>query len=158
MSQYLLITGTKDEEPCYVMHSNDLSFKEHSLKITLTRTKMIKMCQILNQDKQLLFFFFFFSVKPVLVQLFTNGTTNTAYHGSILNFTCSVGSANPQVTSYHLLENGFCVAPSSSGIWIRVMSSSGMFNYKCLANNTAGTTISAGVNVTVGGIFSVSYK
>ena len=42
------------------MNSNDLSFKEHSLKITLTRTKMVKMCQILNQDKQLLFFFFFF--------------------------------------------------------------------------------------------------
>ena len=103
------------------------SMYSQSIPITI----MMMVSQISNQDKQLLSFSCF-SVKTTFVQLITNDTANTVCHGSILNFTCSVGCANPQVTSYHLLENGFSVATSSSGIWIRMMSSSGSFNYKCL--------------------------
>ena len=91
---------------------------------------MMMISQISNQDKQLLSFSYF-SAKTTFLQLITNGTANTVCHGSILNFTCSLGCANPQVTSYHLLENGFSVATSSSGIWIRMMSSSGSFKQKC---------------------------
>ena len=89
------------------------------------------------------FSFVLFSVKPENVQLLTNITANNTRPGGYWNFTCSVGAANPQVTSYQLLENDIAVDTSSSGMWIRTLSNSGEFTYKCLANNTAGSTISA---------------
>ena len=94
---------------------------------------------------------FLFSVKPKNVQLSTNITVNKTCPGSYWNFTCLVGAANPQVTSYQLLENDIAVDTSSSGMWIRTLSNSGEFIYKCLANNTVGATISANekkVNIT----------
>ena len=89
------------------------------------------------------FLFVLFSVKPENVQLLTNVTANNTCPGGYWNFTCSVDAANPQVTSYHLLENDIAVDTSGSGMWIRTLSNSGEFIYKCLANNTVGSTISA---------------
>ena len=89
------------------------------------------------------FLFVLFSVKPENVQLITNITANNTCPGGYWNFTCSVGAANPQVTSYQLLENDIAVDTDSSGMWIRTLSNSGEFIYKCLANNTVGSTISA---------------
>ena len=81
----------------------------------------------------------------------TNITVNKTCPGSYWNFTCLVGAAYPEVTSYQLLENDIAVDTGSSGMWIRTLSNSGVFTYKCLANNTVGATISANeknVNIT----------
>ena len=94
---------------------------------------------------------FLFSVKPQNIQLLTNATSNQACLGSYLNFTCSVGSANPPVTSYELFKNDVVVDTSSSGMWIRMLPNSGVFTYKCLANNTQGTANSTSVIITFGG-------
>ena len=75
--------------------------------------------------------------------MLTNVTANKTCPGGYWNFTCSVGVANPQVTSYQLLENDIVVDTSSSGMWIKKLSNSGAFIYKCRANNTVGSTISA---------------
>ena len=68
-----------------------------------------------------------------------------------MNFICSVGSANPPVTFYQLLINDVVVDTSSSGLWIRMLTNSGVFTYKCLANNSLGTTNSTSIISTVGG-------
>ena len=83
-----------------------------------------------------------FSVKPENVQLLTNITANNTCPGGYW-FICSVCAANPQVISYQLLENDIAVDTSSSGMWMRTLSNSGEFTYKCLANNTVGSTTSA---------------
>ena len=93
-----------------------------------------------------------FSVKPENVRLSTSAIGNQACLGSYLNFTCTVSSsANPPVFSYQLLKNDVVVDTNSSGMWIRMPSSSGDFSYKCVAKNTVGTANSPSVNVTVGG-------
>ena len=98
------------------------------------------------------FYSFLFSVKPENVQLSTNITVNKTCPGSYWNFTCLVGAANPEVTSYQLLENDIAVDTGTSGTWIRTLSNSGVFTYKCLANNTVGPTISANEkNITITG-------
>ena len=95
---------------------------------------------------------FLFSVKPENVQLLTNITVNKTCPGSHWNFTCLVGAANPEVTYYQLLENDVAVDTDSSGMWMRTLSNSGFFTYKCLANNTVGTTISVNEeNITIAG-------
>ena len=91
------------------------------------------------------------SVEPENVELSTNAMANQACLGSFLNFTCSVGSANPQVTSYQLIENDVVVNTSSSGMLIKMLSSSAVFAYKCLANNSVGAANSTSFNITVGG-------
>lgn len=98
------------------------------------------------------FYSFLFSVKPENVQLLTNITVNKTCPGSHWNFTCLVGAANPEVTCYQLLENDIAVDTDSSGMWMRTLSNSRFFTYKCLANNTVGTTISVNEeNVTIAG-------
>ena len=54
---------------------------------------------------------------------------------------------------YQLFENGVPVTNSSNslGMWSRNMSTGGVFNYKCMANNSAGTAYSMSVTVTVNG-------
>ena len=95
---------------------------------------------------------FFFSVKPENVQVSTNATGKQACLGSYLNFTCSVGTpGNPEVYYYQLFRNDTVLGTSSSGEWIRMLSSSGVFTYKCQANNTVGAANSTTVTVTVGG-------
>ena len=95
---------------------------------------------------------FYFTVKPDNVQLLTNFTANKTCPGSFWNFTCLVGPAKPDIFSYQLLANDVVVDTDSSGMWVRLLSSSGVFTYKCLANNTVGTTISENEkNITVAG-------
>ena len=102
-------------------------------------------------------FSFLFSVKPENVQLLTNVTANKTCPGSHWNFTCLVAAAKPDVISYQLLENDVVVGTGSSGMWVRLLSSTGVFTYKCLANNTVGTTISENEeNINVTGNFCVS--
>ena len=52
-----------------------------------------------------------------------------------------------------LFENGVPVSNSSNslGMWSRNMSTGEVFNYKCMANNSAGTAYSMSVTVTVNG-------
>ena len=85
--------------------------------------------------------------------MLTNITANNTCPGGYWNFTCSVGAANPQVTSYQLLRNDIALDTSSSGMWIRKLANGGgVFTYKCLANNTVGSAISANEkNITVAG-------
>ena len=68
-----------------------------------------------------------------------------------MNFTCSVGSANPPVTSYQLLKNDVVVDTSSSGMWIRMLPNIRVITYTCLANNTVGTANSTSVIIAFGG-------
>ena len=98
------------------------------------------------------FYSFLFSVKPDNVQLLTNFTANKTCPGSFWNFSCLAGPAKPDVFSYQLFANDVVVDKDSSGMWVRLLSSSGVFTYKCLANNTVGTTISENEkNITVAG-------
>ena len=87
--------------------------------------------------------------------MLTNFTANKTCPGSFWNFTCLVGPAKPDTFSYQLLSNDIVVDTDSSGMWVRLLSSSGVFTYKCLANNTVGTTISENEkNITVAGNYN----
>ena len=70
----------------------------------------------------------------------------------VINFTCSA-DGNPSVHTYQLFENDTLVTDgtNSQGMWNRTMSTGGVFIYKCLANNNAGTRNSESVIVTVNG-------
>jgi len=70
----------------------------------------------------------------------------------VINFTCSA-DGNPAVHTYQLFENDTLVTDGSNshGMWNRTMSTGGVFTYKCVANNTAGTGQSETVAVTVNG-------
>ena len=86
------------------------------------------------------------------MQLLTNFTANKTCPGSFWNFSCLVGPAKPEVFSYRLFANDVVVDKESSGMWVRLLLSSGVFTHKCLANNTVGTTISENEkNITVSG-------
>ena len=70
----------------------------------------------------------------------------------MINFTCSA-DGNPVVHTYKLFRNDSLVtdASNSPGMWNRTMSTGGLFIYKCVANNSAGTGRSESVTVTVNG-------
>ena len=88
------------------------------------------------------------------MQLLTNFTANKTCPGSFWNFTCLVGPAKPDVLSYQLLANDIVVDTESSGMWVRLLSNSGVFVYTCLANNTVGTAMSENEkNMTVAGTY-----
>ena len=90
-----------------------------------------------------------FSVKPASVQLETSTSDNEACEGETININCSA-VAVPSVTSYQLLENG-SLASDTSGMWNSTFSSGGVFIYKCVANNSLGSSESEDVTVTVNG-------
>ena len=73
-------------------------------------------------------------------------------HDEVINFTCSA-DGNPAVDTYQLFENDALVTggTNSQGMWNRPMSTGGVFIYKCVANNTAGTGQSKTLTVTVNG-------
>ena len=79
-------------------------------------------------------------------------SNSSVCQGSVVTFNCSA-DANPPVDTYHLLENGVYVRNGSNGLgmWSRNMSTGGVFNYKCIANNSVGTAYSMSVTVTVNG-------
>ena len=90
-----------------------------------------------------------FSVEPEDVQLETSAADNKACTGETISINCSA-VAVPSVTSYQLFENGSVVS-DTSGMWSRTLSSGGVFIYKCVANNSLGSTESESVTVTVNG-------
>jgi len=97
----------------------------------------------------------FILVVPENVQLVANETR--VCQDDVVSFNCSA-VGNPVVHTYQLYENNMLIGSSSSGVWSRKMSSGGMFNYTCMANNTAGTANStSSVSITVNGIYMKSY-
>ena len=94
---------------------------------------------------------FFLIDKPENVQLTTNASANKACQNGILELTCSVGDANPEVTSYQLFRNGTDVGESNSGMWVKTLSNSGLSMYKCVANNSVGSSESPSVSITING-------
>ena len=95
---------------------------------------------------------FFFPIdKPENVQLTTNASANKACQNDILKLTCSVGDANPEVTSYQLFRNGTDVGESNTRMWVKTLSNSGLSMYKCVANNSVGSSESPSVSITVNG-------
>ena len=60
--------------------------------------------------------------------------------GDIISITCSA-DGKPIVHTYQLFENDTQVPDSdSAGVWNRTMSAQGDFTYRCVANNTVGTS------------------
>ena len=87
------------------------------------------------------------------MQLTTSVTTNKACLNDVVFFKCSAANANPPVALYQFLENDFLftIGSSSSGMFSKMVMNSGNLTYKCVANNTAGTTSSQDVSITVNG-------
>jgi len=70
--------------------------------------------------------------------------------GDIIKITCSA-DGKPSVHTYQLFENDIPVPESdTAGVWKRTMSAEGNFTYRCVANNTVGTS-DKNVTVTVNG-------
>ena len=90
-----------------------------------------------------------FLVRPDNVLLETSAADDKACRGDVFSITCSA-EAVPSVTSYQLLENNFAI-PDTSGSWNIPLTTAGVSNYTCVANNTLGTGDSASVTVTVNG-------
>ena len=86
--------------------------------------------------------------KPENVQLTTNATGDKACKNDIVKFSCSA-NANPPVASYQLFKNDTALEISNSGMWSEQMTSSELYVYKCVANNTIGTASSTSVSITV---------
>ena len=95
--------------------------------------------------------FLFLIDKPENVQLTTNASANKACQNDILKFTCSVGDANPEATSYQLFPSGTDVGESNTIMWVKTLSNSGLSMYKCVANNSVGSSESPSVSITVNG-------
>ena len=91
-----------------------------------------------------------FSVKPENVQFTTNVSANKACLNDVVFFNCSAADANPPAM-YHFFENDVLFGSSRSGEFSKVVMNSGNLTYKCAANNTAGTTSSQNVSITVNG-------
>ena len=92
-----------------------------------------------------------FSVKPEDVQFTTNVSANKACLNDVVFFNCSAANANPPVALYQFRENDVLFGSSSSGQFSKIVMNSGNLTYKCVANNTAGTTSSQNVSITVNG-------
>ena len=84
------------------------------------------------------------------MQFTTSVIDDKACQGNTISFNCSA-DAKPAVTSYQLFKNDTPMDVSLSGIWSEPLTSGGVFVYKCVANNTLGTTSSTDVTVTVNG-------
>ena len=92
----------------------------------------------------------FFSLdKPENVKLMVN--YSVVCKGDVISITCSA-DGKPAVYTYQLFESEIPVndGKSSAGVWIRKDLKGGDLSYRCVANNTVGTTEKT-VNVTVKG-------
>ncbi|XP_022777667.1 hemicentin-2-like, partial [Stylophora pistillata] len=86
---------------------------------------------------------------PENVQFTSSAMDNKACTGDMISFNCSA-DANPSVTSYQLFENGTAVLDVNRlGMWKRNVSTSGVFMYKCVANNSLGSGVSLHVMLKV---------
>ena len=83
------------------------------------------------------------------MQLKTSAVDSKTCQEETIRINCSA-DAVPSVTSYELFEND-SVIMGTSGMWSRTLSSGGVFVYKCVANNSLGSTESESVTVTVHG-------
>ena len=83
------------------------------------------------------------------MQLKTSAVDGKTFKGETISINCSA-DAVPSVTSYELFEND-SVIMDTSGMWSRMLSSGGLFIFKCVANNSLGSTESESVTVTVNG-------
>ena len=60
--------------------------------------------------------------------------------GDIISIKCSA-DGKPSDHTYQLFENDIPVLDGdTAGVWNRTMSSQGSFTYRCVANNTVGTS------------------
>ncbi|XP_068734692.1 hemicentin-1-like [Montipora capricornis] len=85
--------------------------------------------------------------EPEMVLLDPSATTVCREYFIVFN--CSAYS-NPEVHTYELYVNGTMVNETSrTGIWNITMATGGVFDYKCIVNNTIGTARSTDVSVTV---------
>ena len=66
-----------------------------------------------------------------------------------IRINCSA-NAVPSVTSYELFENDSMIM-GTSGMWSKTVSSGGVYIYKCVANNSLGSTESESATVTING-------
>ena len=55
------------------------------------------------------------------------------------------------MTSYQLFRNGSDVGESNTKMWVKKLSNSGLSMYKCVANNSVGSSESPSVSITVNG-------
>ena len=83
------------------------------------------------------------------MQLTTNVSANKACPNDV-SFDCSAANANPPAM-YHFFENDVLFGSSNSGMFSKMVMNSGNLTYKCVANNTAGTTSSQNVSIIVNG-------
>jgi len=90
-----------------------------------------------------------FADPPENVQIETSVTDKKVCEGETISINCSADAVPPEI-SYQLLENGSVVS-DTSGMWSRTLSSGRVFIYKCVANNSLGSTESENVTVTVNG-------
>ena len=87
---------------------------------------------------------------PENVVLRTNATANKACRSDVVSFTCSA-DAVPSAMSFQLFKDNVPMEISDSGMWVKTLSEGGMFDYKCVANNSIGSASSTNVNITVNG-------
>ena len=127
--------------------------KHVQLRLSIGLEIVVKICSLYNKT----FFFQWYSISDLNLtdkpEKFNFTVSNsTVCQGSVVTFNCSA-DANPPVDTYHLLENGVYVRNGSNSLemWSRNMSTGGVFNYKCIANNSVGTAYSMSVTVTVNG-------
>ena len=73
----------------------------------------------------------------------------TVCQNDVVSFNCSA-VGNPAVHTYLLYVNGIMNDSNSLGVWSRTITTRGVFNFTCVANNTLGTD-SRTVAVTVNG-------
>ena len=90
------------------------------------------------------------------MQLKTSAVDGKICKGETISINCSA-DAVPSVTSYELFENDEMIM-DTSGMWSRALSSGGVFVYKCVANNSLGSTPSESLAVTVNGKQSFRLK
>ena len=80
----------------------------------------------------------------------TNATASKACQNEVVSFTCSA-DAVPSAMSFQLFKDNVSMEISDSGVWAKTLSEGGMFDYKCVANNSIGSASSTNVNITVNG-------
>ena len=98
------------------------------------------------------FYMGFYSIldPPENVQLMTNATASKACQNDVVSFMCSADAVPPAV-SFQLFKDNVPMETSDSGMWAKPLSEGGVFAYKCVANNSIGSTSSATVSITVNG-------